>query len=100
MTDEIMQEDKNDGKIGKMHDLTAKREKALAIAVVRKGANRELVFDYLDELEELADTAGADILEKTYQELAKPSSSTAVGSGKVQELKELIQEQGINLVNL
>ncbi len=98
MTDEIMQEDKNDGKIGKMHDLTAKREKALAIAVVRKGANRELVFDYLDELEELADTAGADILEKTYQELAKPSSSTAVGSGKVQELKELIQEQGINLV--
>jgi len=98
MTDEIIQEDKNDGKIGKMHDLTAKREKALAVAVVRKGANRELVFDYLDELEELADTAGADILEKTYQELAKPSSSTAVGSGKVQELKELIQEQGINLV--
>lgn len=98
MTDEIMQEDKNDGKIGKMHDLTAKREKALAVAVVRKGANRELVFDYLDELEELADTAGADILEKTYQELAKPSSSTAVGSGKVQELKELIQEQGVNLV--
>lgn len=98
MTDEIMQEDKNDGKIGKMHDLTAKREKALAVAVVRKGANRELVFDYLDELEELADTAGADILEKTYQELAKPSSSTAVGSGKVQELKEMIQEQGINLV--
>lgn len=98
MTDEIMQEDKNDGKIGKMHDLTAKREKALAVAVVRKGANRELVFDYLDELEELADTAGADILEKTYQELAKPSSSTAVGSGKVQELKETIQEQGINLV--
>ncbi len=98
MTDEIMQEDKNDGKIGKMHDLTEKREKALAVAVVRKGANRELIFDYLDELEELADTAGADIIEKTYQELAKPSSSTAIGSGKVQELKETIQDQAINLV--
>ncbi len=85
-------------KTDKMHDLKAKREKAFAIAVVRKGADKDLVFDHLEELEELADTAGADIVEKIYQELAKPNSATAIGSGKVEELKGLIEEQEVDLV--
>jgi GTP-binding protein HflX len=84
--------------VNKLHDLTYKTEKAIAVAVVRKGADRELIFDYLDELEELANTAGAEIIEKTYQELAKPSSSTALGSGKVEEMKAVIEENAIDLV--
>lgn len=82
----------------KLHDLTPKREKAFAVAVVRKGADREQIFDYLDELEELAETAGADIQEKIYQELARPSSATAIGSGKVAEIRTMLEEQDVKLV--
>lgn len=91
-------EDKiNIGK-NKVHDLILKPEIAMAVAVVKKGSNREQVFDYLDELEDLAKTAGAEIIEKTYQELVKPSSSTAVGSGKVEEFKKTIEANGIQLI--
>lgn len=82
----------------KLHDLTPKLERAFAVAVVRKGADREQIFDYLDELEELAETAGAEIQEKIYQELARPSSATAIGSGKVAEIRTMIEEQDVKLV--
>lgn len=83
---------------GTLHDLTKKVEPAIAVAVAKKGGDRELVFDYLDELEDLAKTAGAEILEKTYQELIKPNPATAIGSGKVEELKQTVIDNDISLV--
>lgn len=69
-----------------------KKEIAIAIAVVQKGTNRQLVKEHLDELEFLAETAGAEIIAKIVQELPRKIPATAIGSGKVQEVKELIEE--------
>lgn len=81
-----------------MHETAQKIERVIAISVVKKGADRELALEYLDELAFLAETAGAEVIQKVYQELAKPSASTVLGKGKVQEVKEMIEENEINLV--
>ena len=96
--DEELEQTAPKGKNDTFHDLTEKVEKAIAVAVVRKGADKEKVFDYLDELDELAETAGAEIIEKTYQELARPNPATAIGTGKVEELKEVLRENDVHLV--
>jgi GTP-binding protein HflX len=79
-------------------ETSKKIEKAIAITVVRKGSDRALALEHLDELAFLAETAGAIVIEKYYQELAKPNVATMIGKGKVQELKEVIEENEIDLV--
>jgi len=72
-------------------------EKAVIISVIRKGSDRAISDEHLDELEFLVQTAGAEIIERFVQELAKPNSSTLVGSGKAEEIKEYIKENSANL---
>lgn len=75
-----------------MHDVGLRpREKAIIAAVIRKGADPDIVEEHLDELELLLDTAGADVCARITQERERPDLSTAFGKGKVQELKELIE---------
>lgn len=81
-----------------MFETEIKTEKALAVAFGRKGGNREEAFEHLDELESLAETAGAVILEKIYQELEKPNTATLIGKGKVEEIRVLIERESITLV--
>lgn len=73
-------------------------EKSIIVGVGKKNSNRELAQEHLNELELLAKTAGAVILDRIYQELEKPNPATAIGKGKVQEIKEIIQEKNIQLV--
>ncbi|GAB1429225.1 GTPase HflX [Ignavibacteria bacterium] len=74
-------------------------EKALAVAVTQKGTRyRETAVEYLDELAFLAENAGAEVVARLYQERECPDVATAVGKGKVEEIKLLIEEQGITLV--
>jgi len=55
--------------------------------------------EYLDELEFLADTAGAIVVRRFVQNLSMPDSRTYVGSGKVQEMAEFIRaDEKIDLV--
>ncbi len=81
-----------------MIDLTQNNERAIAIAVNLKGGNRDLAQEYLDELSFLAETAGAEVIETFYQELEKKKRATLIGKGKVQEIKENIIENKIQLV--
>ncbi|MGE5481272.1 MAG: GTPase HflX [Chloroflexota bacterium] len=81
-----------------MHETADKIEKALAISIKPKGCNRELALEHLDELEFLAETAGAEIIEKIYQELAEPNPSTVVGKGKLEEIAQIVKDNDINLV--
>ena len=52
----------------------------------------------LDELAELARTAGAKVMGRLYQRLEHPHGSTWIGAGKVTELKEQCEELEANLV--
>jgi GTPase len=63
-----------------------KRERAIIVGVARRGQSRLEVDDYLDELELLADTAGADIVERIVQERHKLDPAFMIGRGKVKEL--------------
>lgn len=73
-------------------------ERAIAVSVAPKGGDRAMALDHLDELEFLAETCGAEVVAKIYQERDKPDGSTAVGKGKVQELKEMVEEDKVTLI--
>ncbi|MBS1536127.1 MAG: GTPase HflX [Bacteroidetes bacterium] len=73
-------------------------ERAIAIAVSPKGGDREMALDHLNELEFLAETCGAEVIAKIFQERAKPDGSTAIGKGKVQEIKEMVDEESVTLI--
>lgn len=77
---------------------TKKNEDTIAVTFIRKGENRDLAYEYLDELCELAKTAGAEIVEKFTQELQSPNKATLIGKGKVEEIKEYIDENKVQLV--
>jgi GTP-binding protein HflX len=61
------------------------------------GARRRL-DEHLDELTELADTAGASVVGSVTQLLDRPHPGTYLGSGKLEELKAKIDESAATLV--
>lgn len=81
-----------------IYDTEDKIEKVILIAVVRKGSDRSKTEENLEELSRLAETAGALIADTLTQEVEKPNPATALGSGKVDELKLLAMEQEATLV--
>lgn len=73
-------------------------ERAVIVGVVQKGQTELQVQEYLDELAFLAETAGAITVKRFMQKLAHPDSKTFVGKGKLQEIKNYVQERGITLI--
>lgn len=70
-------------------------EKAVLIAVDTGDYNCE---SSLDELEELAMTAGAQVIGRMWQKREKPDSATFLGSGRLEELAEFCESNEIDLV--
>jgi GTP-binding protein HflX len=69
------------------------REKAFLVGVERQDQPSLLpVDDSLDELALLADTAGLTVVGQAVQKLRTPNPKTFLGSGKVEEVKNLIEE--------
>ena len=65
----------------------AKAETAVLVGLVTKEQDEAKTKEYLDELEFLADTAGAVTVKRFTQKVGGPSQTTYVGSGKLQEIK-------------
>ena len=63
-------------------------EKAVLVGLVNSSQDEKQVKEYLDELEFLADTAGAVVLKKFTQKLDFPNKATFVGTGKLEEIGE------------
>lgn len=82
-----------------MHDVALKpQEYALLVSVGLKSVDREEALEHLDELEFLVETAGAKVVEKIYQERSSLGGAFAVGTGKVEEIKQSIEDGNISLV--
>ncbi|MBM2814622.1 MAG: hflX [Ignavibacteria bacterium] len=81
-----------------MHENINPPEKTILISVTSKGSDRELAIEHLTELELLAETAGAHVTEKIYQELEKPNPSFVVGKGKLEEIRESIRDGGVSSI--
>src|SRR4030065_1162364 len=73
-------------------------ERAMLVAVQTRNLSRELVEEHLSELEELADTAGADSIFKIIQSKASIDPAFYIGKGKTEELAQLVELNEIDLV--
>ena len=71
----------------------AKTETAVLVALITKEQDEDKTNEYLDELEFLADTAGAVTVKRFTQRVAGPNSVTYVGTGKLEEIKQFIKEE-------
>lgn len=73
-------------------------ERALLVAIPRKGTGKEIIEEHLEELASLVETAGGFVVDTLYQEVFSLNPATAIGKGKVAEIKSIIQEKEVNLV--
>jgi GTPase len=74
-----------------MIEITPETEKAVLVGLIYKDQDERQANEYLDELEFLADTAGAVVLKKFTQKLDIPNSTTFVGPGKLEEISNYIE---------
>ncbi len=82
-----------------MHEHThSTLESAVLVGVITPDTSRWNVEDSLDELAELADTAGAAVTDRMTQSLSKLNPATYIGKGKMGELKRLVDARGSDLV--
>lgn len=68
-----------------------KAETAILVGLITKDQNEDKTKEYLDELEFLADTAGAITVKRFTQRVTGPSSVTYVGKGKLEEIRDYIK---------
>lgn len=73
-------------------------EKAVLVGLITSTQNEAKANEYLDELAFLAETAGAEPVKNFLQRLEQPNPVTFVGAGKLEEIKQYIQENEIGMV--
>lgn len=71
----------------------AKVETAVIVGIITPQQNERKTNEYLDELEFLAETAGAKVVRRFTQRVTGPSSVTYIGTGKLQEIRDYIKQQ-------
>lgn len=67
-----------------------KSETAILVGLITKNQNERKTNEYLDELEFLAETAGAVTVKRFTQKMDGPSSVSYVGKGKLEEIRDYI----------
>ena len=70
---------------------TTKKETAILVGIITSSQNERKTNEYLDELEFLAQTAGAEVVKRFTQRIDHPHPVTYVGSGKLLELAEYVE---------
>ncbi|MBO5024552.1 MAG: GTPase HflX [Bacteroidaceae bacterium] len=70
-----------------------KVETAVIVGLITPQQSERKTNEYLDELEFLAETAGAKVVKRYTQRVAGPSSVTYIGSGKLEEISQYIKAQ-------
>ncbi len=73
-----------------------KAETAILVGLITKDQDEEKTTEYLDELEFLADTAGAVTVKRFTQKVNGPNTVTYVGKGKLEEIKQYIEDEEDN----
>ena len=73
-------------------------EKTVLVGLATRAQNESKTAEYLDELAFLAETAGAEPVARFTQKLDYPNPRTYVGTGKLEEIREYVEENEIGLV--
>lgn len=72
---------------------SAKVERAILVGLITPQQDERKAREYIDELEFLADTAGAVTVRKFFQKLDYANSRTFVGAGKLEEIKGFVKDE-------
>ncbi|MDB9854114.1 GTPase HflX [Candidatus Marinimicrobia bacterium] len=78
--------------------ISLEKEKVLIIGTIRPGMNERTVNEYLDELELLVDTAGANVSGRIIQKISKINASTFIGKGKANQLINQATDLGVKIL--
>ena len=73
-------------------------ERAVLVGLLVPGKPGWSTPETLEELRRLAETAGADVVDVLTQERPRPDPATLIGSGKVAELRALVEREAADLV--
>jgi GTP-binding protein HflX len=82
----------------KFYDTAVKQEKAVLVGVITANETEEQEKEYLEELEFLVETAGGNTVKHFTQKLQRPERATYVGTGKLEEIKEYVKAEEIDIV--
>jgi GTP-binding protein HflX len=82
----------------KFYDTAVKQERAVLVGVITANETDERAKEYLEELQFLVDTAGAETVKIFTQKLQKPDRATFVGSGRLEDIKVFVKEEEIDIV--
>lgn len=74
----------------------AKAETAVLVGITTREQDEAKTKEYLDELEFLADTAGAVCVRRFVQKMVAPNQTTYVGKGKLGEISQYIRDEEDN----
>ncbi len=73
-------------------------EKAVLVGVITRDQTVKMVYEYLAELDFLAETAGAVVMRHFTQNLDVTNAATFVGKGKLEEIQRYAEDQEIDLI--
>src|SRR5438067_8849659 len=73
-------------------------ERALLIGLEKQGVSKWDLQDSLEELAELANSAGAEVVDTVTQKLQKPTAPYYIGKGKAEAIKHSCQDQRVTSV--
>jgi len=73
-------------------------ERALLIGLEKQGVSKWDLRDSLDELAELANSAGAEVVDTVTQKLDKPTAPYYIGKGKAESLRPALQDRQVTSV--
>src|SRR5947199_10620483 len=73
-------------------------ERALLIGLEKQGVSKWDLRDSLEELAELASSAGAEVVDTVRQKLQRPTAPYYIGKGKAEEIKNSFQDRQVNSV--
>lgn len=81
-----------------MFETDIEPERALIVSTPKKGTPKKVIEEHTEELSALVSTAGAIPVDSICQEILAFNPATAIGRGKVEEIKKIIEDEKINLV--
>ncbi|MDE7402982.1 MAG: GTPase HflX [Muribaculaceae bacterium] len=73
-------------------------ERTVLVGLCTRSQSEQKTEEYLDELAFLADTAGAETVARFTQKLDYPNPRTYVGTGKLEEIRQYVEDNDIGLV--
>jgi GTP-binding protein HflX len=73
-------------------------EKVIAVGLILPDLTRSVAEEHLAELEKLIETAGGTLVERVFAKRTSPDPATFIGSGKAEEIKQLVEQHEATLV--